>query len=485
MFKDTGVEMIGIKSFGVHIPFLRLSRQSIAQYWGSSPTEHGERAVANWDEDAVTMAVGAGINCLRVRSYEREFISELFFASTSFPYKEKQSAAIVATALDLPRHCFTVDYGNSIRAATIALKTAWQSMESNRKGDILITASDFRLGYPGGNLEQILGDGAGALLIGNKDVIASIDGYYGVFENFIDMWRADRDTFVQSWEDRFIHSEGYLRVMSEVIHELLKKYGLQPKDFSKLIFNAPDGRRHAELARTLKAPKEVVADHLFNIVGNTGVASILLSLAAVLDTASPGDKLLIANYGDGADAFVLTVTEEINSFRKRNGKMVEAHLKHRKELASYAKYLTYRELIQVQPSSRSPSLYPTPPALWRENKGRLSMYGAKCRECGTIHYPARRVCIKCKAKDNFEEVNLSGSLGKVFTLSIDHLTANVDRPSVYVVIDLDQGGRVQNWLTDCGEPEKVTIGMPVEMTFRREQFAGGLYHYGWKPRPIA
>ena len=142
--------------------------------------------MANWDEDSVTMAVGAGINCLRAKSFQRESISELFFASTSFPYKEKQSATIVATALDLPRHCFTVDYGNSMRAATIALRTAWQSMESNRSGDILITAADFRVGYPGGSLEQILGDGAGALLVGNRDVIASIDGYYGVFENFID-----------------------------------------------------------------------------------------------------------------------------------------------------------------------------------------------------------------------------------------------------------------------------------------------------------
>jgi 3-hydroxy-3-methylglutaryl CoA synthase len=477
--------MIGIKSYGVHLPFLRLNRQTIATYWGGSTAEPGERAVANWDEDTVSMAVGAGMNCLRTFISPGESISELLFASTSFPYKEKQSASIVATALDLPHHCFTADYGNSLRAATIALRAAWQAVESNRSGNILITASDFRLGYPGGSLEQILGDGAGALLIGESAVIASIEGYYGVFENFLDTWRTERDMFVQSWEDRFIHSEGYLRVTSEVIHGLLQKYGAQLKDFSRIIYNAPDSRRHSELARMIKAPKERVADPLLNFVGNTGVASVFISLGTVLDTASPGDKLLLVNYADGADAFILTVTEEIHPFQKRNGKIVEAQLRHRKELASYNKYLTYRELMQLQPSSRPPSSYPTPPALWRENKGRLSMVGAKCRSCGMVHYPARRVCIKCKTKDDFEEVNLSGCQGKVFTLSIDHLTANVDRPSVYVVVDLDQGGRVQNWLTDCDEPEKVTIGMPVEMTFRREQLAGGIYHYGWKPRPIA
>jgi len=51
----------------------------------------------------------------------------------------------------------------------------------------------------------------------------------GVFENFIDMWRTERDLFVQSWEDRFIYSEGYLRVMPGVIHGLLKKYGFNLK----------------------------------------------------------------------------------------------------------------------------------------------------------------------------------------------------------------------------------------------------------------
>lgn len=477
--------MIGIKSYGIHIPFLRLSRKNIAQYWGGSPAELGERAVANWDEDAITMAVEAAINCLKAMSSQKEPIYSLFFASTSFPYKEKQSAAIVATALDLHRNCLTVDYGNSIRAATIALKTAWDIMRSGIKHNILITCSDFRLGYPGSILEQIIGDGGAALLLGEGEVIASIEGYYGIYENFIDTWRAERDIFVQSWEDRFIHTEGYLRVASEAIHGVLNKYGFQLKDFSKVIYNAPDSRRHSELARMIKAPKEIVADPLFNFVGNMGVASVFLSLAAVLDKASPGDKLLLINYGDGADAFILSVTEEIRSFQRRNKNIVESKLRHKKELASYPKYLIYRDLIQTQPSSRPPSPYPTPPVLWRENKGRFSMYGVKCKVCGTVHYPTRRICMKCKAKDNFEEVNLSRSLGKIFTVSIDHLAANVDRPSIYVVVDLDQGGRIQSWLTDYSEPEEVAIGMVVEMTFRREQFAGGIYHYGWKPRPIA
>ncbi len=477
--------MVGIKSYGVHIPFKRLKRQSIAEYWGTRPAEGGERTIANWDEDAITMAVAAGMNCLKARLSGDKDISGLLFASTSFPYKEKQTAAIIATSLDLPRNCLTADYGNSLRAASIVLKSAYESVSSGMADDVLITAADLRLGYPGGVLEQIIGDGGGAILVGSTDVIVSIDGYYGVYDYFMDFWRAEHDAFVQSWEDRFIHGKGYLRVMPEVVGGLLKRYGLSLKDFARVIYNAPDARRHAALARKIGASKELVADHLFDHVGNTGAATVILSLAAALDNASPGDRLLLANYGDGADAFILTVTEEIVKFHKRNRSIVKPQIERKAVLSSYAKYLAYRNLIQIQPVPRPESSYPTPPAMWRENKEKLAMYGAKCRQCGTVQYPARRVCIKCKTRDDFERINLSGSSGKIFTFSIDNLAANVDRPGIYVVVDLDKGGRIQQWLTDCDEIEKVKIGMAIEMTFRREQIAGGIYHYGWKPRPIS
>ncbi|WP_461834620.1 hypothetical protein, partial [Desulfothermus sp.] len=56
--------MIGIKSYGAYIPKLRLSRQAIYQAMGwFSPAlmmvAQGERAMCNWDEDSITMAVSA------------------------------------------------------------------------------------------------------------------------------------------------------------------------------------------------------------------------------------------------------------------------------------------------------------------------------------------------------------------------------------------------------------------------------------------
>ena len=91
--------MAGIISFGVHIPAYRLPRAAIAQHWETSGLP-GERAVANHDEDSLTMAVAAARNCLKHVAPSR--IGALYFATTTSPYLEKQSAALIAAVLSLP-----------------------------------------------------------------------------------------------------------------------------------------------------------------------------------------------------------------------------------------------------------------------------------------------------------------------------------------------------------------------------------------------
>src|SRR3989442_7557193 len=78
-----------------------------------------EKAVAGWDEDSLTMAVAAAVDCLH--GIDRRSVDAVFFASTSYPFQEKQGAAIVAKALDLRRHVQTADAGGSLRARTNAL----------------------------------------------------------------------------------------------------------------------------------------------------------------------------------------------------------------------------------------------------------------------------------------------------------------------------------------------------------------------------
>jgi len=78
--------MAKIASFGAYIPLFRLSRQEMGNAWGV-PAVPGERAVANADEDSLTMAVAAGLDCLA--GIDPSSVDGLFFATTTAPYSEK------------------------------------------------------------------------------------------------------------------------------------------------------------------------------------------------------------------------------------------------------------------------------------------------------------------------------------------------------------------------------------------------------------
>src|SRR5208337_228815 len=99
--------MVGITSYGAYIPYYYMSREELTKMWGKGQG-HGEKAVAYYDEDSVTMSVAAGKDCLS--GMNPRDIDRLYFSSTTAPYLEKQSASIVAATLDLRQDIFTTDF---------------------------------------------------------------------------------------------------------------------------------------------------------------------------------------------------------------------------------------------------------------------------------------------------------------------------------------------------------------------------------------
>jgi hydroxymethylglutaryl-CoA synthase len=115
-----------IVAFGAGIPRLRLPRARIAEAvaWLAAPGRKppaGARAVCNWDEDALTLAVAAARGALgRAPALVPASLS---LASTTLPFADRDNAALVAAALDLPATLTTLDLASSLRAGTSAL--AW------------------------------------------------------------------------------------------------------------------------------------------------------------------------------------------------------------------------------------------------------------------------------------------------------------------------------------------------------------------------
>ncbi|HUJ88989.1 MAG TPA: hydroxymethylglutaryl-CoA synthase, partial [Syntrophorhabdales bacterium] len=392
----------GITSIGAYMPIYRLTRQEIGRMWRAKGSA-GEKAVAGYDEDAVTMGVAAAQDCMRRRrkpegnhrnNPDGKQIDALYFATTTAPYKEKQSAAIIASVLDLDKRCITADFTNSLRTGTTALKSALDAVKSGSADHAMIIASDCRPGAPKGKFEQILGDGASAITVGSSDVIARVEGSYSIFSEFTDVWRTEADHFVKSGEGRFVDEVGYMPLMEEAISGLMKNASLGPGDFSKAVFSAPDAREHADLAKRIGFDPSRVQDPFFTRIGNTGTASGLVMLVAALEEASPGDRIMFANYGDGCDAFLLVVTEEIAHVRTQP--TLKERLE-RKRAIDYGTYLNWRDLVPFEASSLPERAEPSLASRWRERRVIASLKGVKCKNCGTpqIHPlgQAMRICV--------------------------------------------------------------------------------------------
>src|SRR5947209_3036144 len=239
----------GVLAYGGYIPLRRLSRASIAQAngWfnsGLKSRAKGERAMANWDEDSVTMAVAAARDCLGER--DRGDIAALHFASTSFPFLDRLNAGIVAGALNLKSDVGAHDHAATQRAGTSALSLAMEAA------------------------------GAGPQL---------------------------------------------------VIAALLKDASIAPAGVSAFCMPCTLPRVVSSLAKKAGLRDESVQDNMNATCGETGAAHPLLMLARALETAKPGDLILVAGFGQGSDVLAVRATDRVAGFKPKLG--VAGHLARR------------------------------------------------------------------------------------------------------------------------------------------------------------
>jgi len=106
-----------------YLPLLRFDKavaRSELRWSGLGGSGKGQRAVAGWDEDSLTMAVEA------VRLLPEVAISGLTFGSTSAGFTDRSQAGLIVDALNLPPTVLAQDVAGSRRAATSALLRAFQ-----------------------------------------------------------------------------------------------------------------------------------------------------------------------------------------------------------------------------------------------------------------------------------------------------------------------------------------------------------------------
>ena len=187
------------------------------------------------------MAVEAGLAALRAGSDAG--LDLVCLASTTPPYAEKSSAAILAAVLDCGPAVGVADLGGSLRAGTTGLRLALDAVRAGSAREALVAAADLRLTPPGSDLEPVWGDGAAAVRLGQGDaVIARLVGAASHTHEFSDVWRLAGSRFPEQGDPTFVRAYGYERLMAEPVGRLLSEAGVAPGTIRRAAVYAPDAR---------------------------------------------------------------------------------------------------------------------------------------------------------------------------------------------------------------------------------------------------
>ena len=485
--------MTGITAYGAYIPRLRLQRKAVAQAnaWfapGMVGAAKGERSMANWDEDAVTMAVEAARDCLPAADpmKERASVDAVYFASTSMPFADRQNAGIVAQALNLPDAISSIDISSSQRAGTSALLAAIDSVKAGRAKSPVVAAGERRKARAASVQELAYGDAGAALALGSGKVIAKYIGSHSKTLDFVDHFRGEGEDFDYGWEERWIRDEGYTKIVPAAIKALFEKTGVGGGDIAHFILPCPFARMDQQLAKQVGIDPAKVRDNLSANVGDAGAAHALLMLAHTLEHAKPGEKILVAQFGQGCDVLLFEATPAISDARKSGG--VSGALARRKEETNYLKFLAFNGLIELEKGMRAEVDRKTAlTVLYRRNDMLMGLVGGKCSVCGTAQFPRSRVCVNpnCKAIDTQEPYSFAEQVGTVLSWSADFLTYSMSPPNHYGMITFADGGRFMSDITDIDQGQ-IDSGSKVRMAFRVKEFdeKRGFKRYFWKAVPV-
>lgn len=475
----------GILSCGAYIPRFRLQRKSIAMAnsWfapGLRGLARGERAMANWDEDVITMAVEAARSCLQGR--KRSDIGQLTLASTTFPFDDRQNAGVVATALNLRPSLGVLDAAGSQRAGASALSMAFGAGAGS---DFLVVASDKRQAKAASPQEMRYGDGAAAILVGHGEPIARLTASHSETVDFVDHFRGRGADYDYGWEERWVREEGYQKIVPRAIDAALKSADVSPDSITHFCMPCTLPRAGAAVAKRAGLDEAAVRDNLAAVCGDTGTAHSLLMLAHALEDAKPGDRILVAAFGQGCEVLLFEATDAISG--ATGHKPVSATLARRKEEPNYQKFLAFNDTVVLEHGMRAEmDKITTLTSLYRNRDTVMGLVGGHCTSCGTRQFPRGRYCVnpECGALDSQDDLPYSDTSAKVMTYTADSLSYSRNPPHYYGMVRFEGGGRLVMDFADVDDGV-MKVDLPMQMMFRVKDYdhARGFARYFWKAAP--
>ncbi len=342
---------VGIVGYGAYVPRYRLPGTEISRIWKGEPTPGPikEKAVAGLDEDVITMSIEAARNALARAGIDAQLLRAVWVGSESHPYAVKPSGTVVAEAIGASPHIQAGDWEFACKAGTEAF-VAGMGLVGSQMGDYALAIGvDTAQSKPGDALEYTAASGGAAFIIGPAGgALATIDAQYSYVTDTPDFWRRAHQIYPEHGQ-RFTGEPAYFHHIFSAASTLMQGTGLNPEDFAYAIFHQPNEKFPSQVAKQLGFKSDQIAPGLLSpLIGNTYAGSSLLGLTAVLDVASPGDRILLTSYGSGAgsDAFIFTVQEAL--LAQRDAALSTQDYINRRTEIDYATYVRFRSKLAMR-----------------------------------------------------------------------------------------------------------------------------------------
>lgn len=457
--------MRAILQASVSIPYWRLQRSKIGEFWGGRGS--GTRAVAAVDEDPNTLSVDAA------RALSLGGVDSLWCVSATPVYADKSNGAVVHAALQLDASVATFDAGSALRSGASSLRAALRSNDT-----VLWCAADVRAGMANGADEAGWGDAGAAAVVGeamsDDDAVAVHLGGGSATSEFLDRWRAPGELRAKVWDEKFGEVE-YTRAASAAWARALAAAGLVADDVDEVLVASGHARVAKVLGRTLRRP---VGGALDSVVGYTGTAHGLLALVDASARLDAGSVVAIVSLSDGADVDIFRLGGV-----SAGGRPLADQIALGNDGLPYSKYLQWRGVLTPEPPRRPEPARMSGSAAGRSVAWKYGLVGSVDRGDGTVHLPPSRIGVGTGSLDDMDPVRVADTPARVVTFTVDRLVYSLNPPVVFAVLDFEGGGRLPMELTDV-EPGDVTVGMTVVPTFRRIAVSDGIVNYFWKARPV-
>lgn len=343
---------IGIVGYGAYVPHFRIKVEEIARIWGENAQAIkkglmlNEKSVPSTDEDTITISVEAGKNALLRADINPEDIGALYIGSESHPYAVKPSGTVVSEALGLGSDLMLADFEFACKAGTAAMQCCYGLVKAGVIKYGLAIGADTSQSRPGDALEYSAAAGGAAFVIG-RDPLATLEDTVSYTTDTSDFWRREGEGYPKHGA-RFTGKPAYFKHVTTATKNLMDKLGLKASDFDYVVLHMPNGKFPTTAAKTLGFSYDQIKNGLVvTEIGNCYSGSSPLGLAATLDIAKPGQRILMTSYGSGAgsDSFSFVVTDKILERRKKA--LTTRYFIDNKKYIDYGTYVKLRKKLKI------------------------------------------------------------------------------------------------------------------------------------------